>query len=261
MTALHFLVMGDTRPPGCEDTAHYPTPIINAIADAATLHNAQFGLDLGDHMYVCNNSLATATDQMNLYMQAVHRFSGTWFMTMGNHECWHGPCPVGSLNANYLAFMSKLSPISPKPYYSFNVHTAAGRATFVVIADNSWDAAQATWLEQTLADADLHAAYTLVVRHHPEGDVTVPTNADSIAIIRLHKFALLLTGHDHDYKHMTTDQGRDLVMGIGGAPLLASGATYNGYAMVDQLANGRLQVTVYDVATHLQQDQWSVPPN
>ena len=56
------------------------------------------------------------------------------------------------------------------------------------------------------------------------------------------------------------DQGRDLVIGLGGAPLIASGSTYNGYAFVDQQSGGDLQVTVYDLSGSVK-DSWSVPPN
>jgi hypothetical protein len=257
---LHFAVTGDTRPPNCEDTAGYPTSVINGIADAFKSKNAQFVVDLGDHMYVCNNTPSIAQAQMSLYMTAVHRYPGTWFMTMGNHECTSGPCLLGSTNANYSAFMSALAPISSKPYYSFNVQTSAGRATFVIVADNAWDSAQSSWLTSTLTEADANAKYTLVFRHHPEGDTSVSTNSTSMAIIRQHKFAMFITGHTHTYHHMTTDNGRDLVMGLGGAPLIAAGATYNGYAFVDQLASGNLQVTVYDVAGTVH-DTWSVGPN
>ena len=258
---LHFAVTGDTRPPSCGDTAHYPTPIIDAIADAARARNAQFGLDLGDHMYVCNNDLSMAQQHMNLYLQSVHRFPGTWFMTMGNHECWHGPCLLESTNANYVAFMAALQPISPKPYYSFNVETSLGRATFIQIADNAWDQRQSLWLEQALSEADRNAKYTIVSRHHPSGDSSVATNAESMAIIRKHKFALFLTGHAHSYTHSTSDNGRAMVLGIGGAPLLAAGSDFNGYAMVDQQPNGQLRVTVININGDLQRDQWAVSPN
>ena len=258
---LHFAVTGDTRPPSCGDTAHYPTPIIDAIADAAKARQAQFALDLGDHMYVCNNDLSTAQQHMSLYLQSVHRFPGTWFMTMGNHECWQGPCLLESTNANYVAYMAALQPIAPKPYYSFNVKTSLGRVTFVQIADNAWDQRQSVWLEQVLADADLNAKYTIVSRHHPSGDSSVSTNPDSLAIVHKHKFALFLAGHSHSYKHPTTDNGRDMVLGIGGAPLLAAGSDFNGYAMIDQQANGQLRVTVFNINGDLQRDQWSVGPN
>ncbi len=258
---LHFGVVGDTRPAACEDTANYPTTVINGIATEFKNRNAQFVLDLGDHMYVCNNDLNTATTQMNLYMTATKMFGGTWFMTQGNHECYSGPCYAGSQNANYVAFMTALAPISQSPYYSINVDTSLGLATFVFIADNSWDNTQSTWLDQTLTTADSAAKYTIVIRHHPEGDSSVSTNGESMAIVRKHKFAVFLTGHSHLYKHMTTDNGRDLVMGNGGAPLIAGGAFF-GFAMIDQLASGQLQLSIYDLSNTAQPvDVWSVGPN
>jgi hypothetical protein len=260
VTFLHFGMTGDTRPPSCEDTAGYPTAVINAIADAFEAQGAQFALDLGDHMYVCNNSLPTADAQMSLYMTAIARFKATWFMTMGNHECYGGLCAPSSTNANYVSYMKALSPIAKLPYYSFDVGTSKGLARFVIVADNAWDSAQATWLENTLADADGKATYTLVARHHPEGDSSVSTNSASMAIIRKHKFALFLSGHSHLYNHMTTDNGRDIVLGIGGAPLIAGGA-FHGYALVDQQPDGQLKVTVYDLSKPSPVDTWSVGPN
>jgi hypothetical protein len=260
---LHFAMSGDTRPPSCEDTANYPSAIINAIGDAEKRAGAQFALDLGDHMYVCNNAASAATAQMNLFMQGTQHFGGTWFMTEGNHECMgsgSGSCPTGSTNVNFQAFLQALAPISSTPYYSVNVQTSLGLATLVFIADNSWDTTQESWLKSTLAQADQNAKYTLVAKHHPESDSSISSNSTIMQIIRAHKFALLLTGHAHQYQHQTTDSGRDLILGNGGAPLISTG-TFNGYAMVDQLADGRLQVSVYDVADGTKMDEWSVGPN
>lgn len=262
---MQFLVTGDTRPPICEDTAHYPTAIINAIADQAKARGVQFGLDLGDHMFVCLGSTTTATNQMTLYLDAVHRYPGTWFMTMGNHECM-GPsssssnCLPSSGNANYKVYMSALSPLSSLPYYSFNVETSQGRATFVIVADNAWDTAQATWLESTLADADLHAKYTIVARHHPPGDTNTTGSQPGETIIKKHKYSLFLTGHSHTYEHLTTDQGRAVILGTGGAPLKNS-TDFNGYAVVTQQANGDLQVQVINLAGNTVMDTWTAKPN
>ncbi len=258
---LRFATTGDTRPPGCEDHANYPTGIINGIVDGMVAQTPQFALDLGDHMYVCNNSLAEATLQMNLYMQSIQRFPQQWFMTMGNHECWHGPCLPGSTNANYVAFMSALSPVSSLPYYSFDVQTRLGLATFIVLADNSWDSAQSAWFEQKLATADTAATYTIVARHHPVGDTSVSTNKEAVTILHRHKFALFLTGHAHSYSHPTTDNGRDMVIGIGGAPLLAAGSDFNGFAMVEQQATGDLRVNVYSTTGNTLHDTFTVGPN
>jgi hypothetical protein len=156
--------------------------------------------------------------------------------------------------------MKALAPVAKSPYYSFDIHTAHGLASFVIVADNAWDSAQASWLDQTLAAADQKATYTIVARHHPEGDSSVSTNSASMQIIRNHKFALFLTGHNHSYKHMTTDNGRDLVLGTGGAPLVAGGA-FHGYAIVDQQMDGTLKLSVYDVTNGMLQDTWSVGPN
>jgi hypothetical protein len=258
---LHFGIAGDTRPPSCEDTAGYPKTIIDNIATEFKTMSAQFALDLGDHMYVCNDDLQTATDQMNIYMAAVQKFGSTWFMTEGNHECWKGPCLAGSQNANYVAFMNALAPISKSPYYTFDVQTSLGLATFVVVADNSWDNIQSAWLDQVLSTADQKATYTIIARHHPEDDSSVVTNSEIMTLIRKHKFALFLTGHSHLYKHMTTDAHRDLVLGCSGAPLIAGGS-FNGFAIIDQLMNGELQVTVHDLSNvNVPVDVWTVGPN
>jgi hypothetical protein len=258
---LHFGITGDTRPPNCEDTAHYPTAIISGIADALKAKGAQFVVDEGDHMFVCNGSLPIAHAQMALFTQSTARFGGTWFMAMGNHECWHGPCLLNSTSANYVAFMTSLAPISAKPYYSFNVETQLGRASFIILADNAWDSAQQTWLQQELTDADAHAHYTFVFRHHPEADTSVATNTAMMSIIRQHRFSMFISGHSHEYKHQpNVDNGRDIVLGLGGAPLLGA-ATWNGYAMIDQQADGRLKVNVYDLSGGTLRDSWYAAPN
>jgi hypothetical protein len=258
---LHFGISGDTRPPACEDTANYPTAIINAIGDAEHAANVQFALDLGDHMYVCNHDATVAQDQMNLFLQGVGHFGGTWFMTMGNHECEHSPCPIGSTDVNFNTFLQALAPISSKPYYSVDVHTSLGLARFVFIADNSWDSAQQSWLDQTLSDADTNATYTIICKHHPTGDTSLADNLTILGVIRNHKFSMLLTGHSHEYYHEPrADNGRDLVIGNGGAPLIAGG-TFNGYGIVEQKSDGSLVFTMYDVATGAQQDQVTFGPN
>ncbi len=258
---LHFGITGDTRPPNCEDTAHYPTAIISGIADALKARGAQFVVDEGDHMFVCNGSLAVAQAQMALFTQSTARFGGTWFMAMGNHECWHGPCLLNNTSANYVAFMAALAPVSAKPYYSFNVETQLGRASFIIIADNAWDGVQQAWLQQQLADADANARYTFVFRHHPAADTSVATNTTVMSIIRQHRFSMFISGHSHEYKHQpNVDNGRDIVLGLGGAPLLGL-ATWNGYAIVDQQLDGRLKVSVYDLSGGTLRDSWYAAPN
>jgi hypothetical protein len=211
-------------------------------------------------MYVCNSDLTDAQTQMGLYMAATKHYSGTWFMTMGNHECSGTPCSPGSSSVNYKAYMAALAPISSKPYYRVDIQTSKGLVSLVVIADNAWDATQSSWLESTLSQTDTQATYTLVARHHPVGDSSVSTNQASEQIVLAHKFALFLTGHSHEYKHTTSNGGRDVVLGIGGAPLIAGGA-FHGYALLEQQASGQLKVSVYDIASNTLVDSWSVGPN
>ena len=265
---LHLGLTGDTRPPGCNQTGSYPRGVINGIADQLKAKQAQFALDLGDHMFVCEGS-TTAADaavqanvQMGYYDSAMARFGGAWFMTLGNHECMSGNCQPGvSTEPNFKRFLTSLAPVSPTPWYSYDIHTRLGIARFVMVADNAWGPAQQTWLEATLADADLHAKYTIVSKHHPSfsaGSWSTPINAT----LHRHKLSLLLVGHVHNYFHPTSLKSsfapREAQVGTGGAPL---SGTFYGYALIDQLATGELQFTVYDSATGAAQDSWRVGPN
>src|SRR6267378_6209806 len=54
---LWFATTGDTRPGFCDRTEDYPSGAIGQIARAMRALKVQFALDLGDHMYVCNQSL------------------------------------------------------------------------------------------------------------------------------------------------------------------------------------------------------------
>ena len=52
--------------------------------------------------------------------------------------------------------------------------TGSGLAVFIVIADDVWDSTQSSWLTTQLNDADTHAKYTFVSRHHPIGNTDYP---------------------------------------------------------------------------------------
>jgi hypothetical protein len=217
---LWFATTGDTRPHNCDDTASYPKAAIAQIAGAMKALRVQFTVDLGDHMYVCNGDDAEAATQMGLYTTAIASGPSTWWMTMGNHECGNNTYPYscfvgGTHDANFAAYMSALK--RPQPYYFTDVHTSSGLARFVMIADDSWDAAQSAWLSSTLSDADARAKYTIVARHHPvQGTRTGAV--EILNILRAHRLSLILTAHNHDYEHdLSTWGGRSTVVGLGGA--------------------------------------------
>src|SRR3954471_17427018 len=203
---LWFATTGDTRPTDCDQTNAYPRTAISQLAFAMKALRVQFTLDLGDHMYVCNQSDAEARQQMGYYMEAVARGPPTWWMTMGNHECGSPEYPYacfagGPHDANFAAYMAALK--RPLPYYTTDVQTSLGLARFVVIADDSWNPAQADWLRRTLADADARAKYTIVARHHP---VQGPRagSPEILAILAEHRYSLILTAHEHGYAHDAT---------------------------------------------------------
>src|SRR6267378_2277338 len=131
---LWFATTGDTRPAECDQTNAYPKAAIAQIAAAMKALRVQFTLDLGDHMYVCNQN-----------------------------------------------------------------------------------AAEAAWLRDTLTDADARATYTIVARHHPVQGTR--TGAPEIlSVLQQHKYAMILTAHNHEYQHdSATWQGRSAVVGLGGA--------------------------------------------
>jgi hypothetical protein len=182
-------------------------------------------------------------------------------MTMGNHECLGGGyCSQTSGDANSYIFRQALAPISKTTYYSFDVTTRLGIARFVIVADNSWDAQQQQWLQDTLSRADKEAKYTIVARHHPI-DNQMLSNPQEWQIIHAHKYSLFLTGHSHTYRHenFSDPSGRTVLAGNGGAPLDNHGSFY-GYGTVEQRTDGNLYVTFYDQASGMVQDSFSVAP-
>jgi hypothetical protein len=210
-------------------------------------------------MYVCNQSLVEAHAQMRLYMDAVGQGPPTWWMTTGNHECGNEAppyaCFAGRGDANFTAYMAALK--RPLPYYFTDVQTSQGKARFVVIADDSWDGAQAEWLESTLAAADRTARYTIVARHHPVTGGERNGNPRIVQTISRHKYSLILTAHSHLYAHDATNfGGRSVIVGIGGVP----SSSLPGFATVLQNEDGSLTFVRRDVNGNPLDIPWSVPP-
>jgi hypothetical protein len=260
---LLFGFTGDTRPDMCSTA--YPSAIIQGIFNGLAQQHVQFVVDQGDHMFQCINSnpgLVDARGQMLEYTKAAHLFGNTVFMTMGNHECTNEStalCTLASYgaNANYTAFMDAMKPISTKPYYRFDVMTSAGLAVFLVVADDVWDAAEQSWLTTQLTDADAHAKYTIVSKHHPDGNADYPQFQDIYNLVTSHKYTLFLTGHTHEFRQQFNDP-RAFVIGIGGAPL--DHGTWWGYGVVQQNTDATLTITVYDQATNTARNTYMVGP-
>ena len=269
VSRLYFGFSGDARPSQCNETFDYPTTILNSIYTRMNGLGLQFSVDLGDHMFVCQNGTqAMATGQMNLFMSAAAKFANKpTFLTLGNHDCvsMTNPsyCKVGGFTTpNFTAFLNALAPVSSQPYYSFDVQTQSGLARFVVIADNAWSSAQQTWLTQTLADADAKAKYIFLFRHHPLDNTDMPDFQTISGIIKTVKHrTMTFTGHTHEFKLDTFNDasGRTVVIGNGGAPLTQN-FTWYGFGTVEQLQNGNLAIRLIDQATGNQMGAFTISP-
>jgi hypothetical protein len=250
---LYFAVVGDTRPAGIDDTKGYPTAIIEKIyTDMEGLSpRPAFVVSTGDYMFA-SASGTQSTPQLDLYLGARAKYSGTTFAAMGNHECTGATasnCGAGSANgitSNYTAFLDKLlGPIGKSdPYYAVHVDAADGSWTskVVVVAANAWSPAQAAWLDAELAKP---TTYTFLVRHESHSVTQAPGVAPAEQIMAKHPYTLSFVGHTHTYEHFSTS--REVVIGNGGAPV--TGGKNYGFAIAQQRTDQSIQVDMLDYST------------
>jgi len=255
VSSLLFTVVGDTRPPAPDDTQGYPTAIIDKLYEDIAAMNppSQFSIATGDYMFASSWGGGQASPQLDLYVAARQKYSGTFFPAMGNHECTGGTasnCGQGNtdgLTDNYNQFMSKmLGPIGQKkPYYSFNVtaNDNSWTAKFVFIAANAWDSGQASWLQSAMSP---QTTYTFVIRHESSYATDAPGVSPSEQIINQFPYTLEINGHTHRYEHYQGDH--NVIIGNGGAPL--SGSGNYGYGVFAQRADGAIVVDMMDYQTN-----------
>jgi hypothetical protein len=253
LPALTFAVVGDSRPSGLDDTEHYPMAVITGLfKDLQALSPRPFFVvGTGDYMNADSTrpkDKSQAFKQIDLYYQATTGFSGPVYPALGNHECGTrtssncGPAGHEGLTPNYQAFLGLLGKLglpNDKAYYTRELTSSdpahPWTAKLVLIAANAWDDAQAAWLEKALTEA---TTYTLVVRHEPDD-----ANAQcfgcgaSDAIVKRHPYTLLLTGHEHTFR--IERASKELVVGVGGAPLYDPRDHY-GYVVCTQRPDGNL---------------------
>jgi hypothetical protein len=252
---LYFAVVGDTRPANEDDTSNYPSAIIGGIFSDLSKVNPMppFVVSTGDYQF-SSPSGSQASAQLNKYLSAHGNYTGVQFPAMGNHECTGATasnCGNGNTDGitnNYSAFMSLLlGPIQKtKPYYAIDVNASdsSWTAKFVFVAANAWDSTQSSWLSSTLAQK---TTYTFIVRHEPASATTAPGVSPSEAIMKNYPYTLAIVGHSHEYYH--SSGSREVVIGNGGAPI-STNQNY-GYAIVQQLTNGNVEVDMYDYSTNV----------
>lgn len=252
LSRLYFAVIGDTRPPVINDTKGYPTAIITKIyadLEAASPRPA-FAVSSGDYLFSTGNG-TQAAPQLDLYVKARNQFSNPLYPAMGNHECTGAVtsnCGAGTTNgatANYKAFVSKLlTPIGQTtPNYVIRVNGTGNAWTskFVFVAGNAWTTADAAWLDSELAKP---TTYTFIVRHEPKAASNAPGVKPSEQIMAKHPYTLAIVGHTHTYGHTGPKQ---ITIGNGGAPL--TGGVNYGYGLLQQRADGAIQIDMIDYAT------------
>ncbi len=250
LARLAFAVVGDTRPATIDDTSGYPATVVTTIYSSiqALKPRPPFVLSTGDYLFASApvaGEPSQAGPQLDIYLQARARYSGTLFPAMGNHECTGatnsncGAAGANGVTANYAAFLEKmLAPIGQSaPYYAFDVRAVDGSwtAKFVLLAANAWSPAQSGWLETTLSRP---TTYTFIVRHEPASAITAPGVTPSEVIMARHPYTLAIVGHSHTYAH-SPETPREVLLGNGGAPLTSKDY---GFGLFGQRADGAIVV-------------------
>jgi hypothetical protein len=252
--SLYFAVVGDTRPADIDDTANYPTAVIQKIyADIQGMSpRPQFVVGTGDYQYASTTG-ATNQAQLNLYASALKAYTGTLFAAMGNHECdGYTADNCTSATSNYTAYFNTLvQPLGKTlPYYSIPINATDGSwtAKLLIVACNYWSSTQQSWLTSQLAQK---TTYTFVARHEPADATTGPCVSEVESLLASNPYNLSLVGHTHHFQA----NGKEIIVGNGGAPL--SGGTY-GYTIVQQTTAGFV-VTDYDYSTAAPVSSTTVP--
>ena len=254
-----FAVFGDARPKNPNATANYPTAIVAGNFTQMQAKGAQFVVGTGDYMFADSGD-AVVSAQLDLLLQGEKNFTnGPIYHTMGNHECTGATvsnCPTGTETANVKAYLARLVPEGvTTPYFRIDVDTAHGKAKLVFVAANAWSDAQATWLQQQMADP---TTYTFVVRHEAASLTDVPGVSPSEAIIGTAPLTLELLGHSHEYRKL---DAQHVISGNGGAPISSGGkggSSGYGFLLIQELDSGDLAVSEVDEVTGNVIDTWKV---
>jgi len=254
---LYFAVIGDTRPYNIDDTANYPTAIIDNIYKEiqALSPQPQFVVATGDYMYA-NISAGTAQPQVNDYMAARQAYTGTFFPAMGNHECdgyTADNCTSFTQSDNIKAFMSSMiTPLGLSvPYYEVDINGLKGDFTskLLVIACNYWNTAQQSWLTSALARP---TTYTILARHEDSGATTGPCVNTVETMMKNATYNLSLVGHSHTFS--VNASTKEIIVGNGG---VQQTAVPYGFATFEEL-NGSFQIKQYDQSTGLSINTYTV---
>lgn len=266
---LSFLVVGDWG----RDGAQHQRDVADAMGRAAAETGARFVLSVGDNFY--ENGVRSADDpQWRTSFEAVYTAPSLqvpWFVALGNHDYrgnpqaqldyaaksarWKMPrryyqVPGAALGTPELdLFVIDTSPLVHQYREKPDAQIAAN------VASQDGDA-QLAWLDQALAASS--APIKLVAGHHTlrsggSGHGDTPEIVEHVLpLLKRHRVAAYINGHDHDLQHIRADGLDYLCCGAGSEvrPVSAVAGTQfcisrSGFAHV-QVDGGRIAAEFRD---------------
>lgn len=264
VTLLKFGVFGDSRPAHLNTPASdFPSAVVTNIVAGMTAKGVQIIFGLGDWQNCDRSGECSIGDLAALLAaESAGGFKGTILNLMGNHECASGhdeaECPLENETENVVQYMKMLlAPVGKShSYFDLNVQTSLGKAHFIVTSPSAWSDNQQSWLNGASAQP---ADYTFYFQHQPQADPSSPGAKPAYDTMKAANpnTTLYIYSHVHEYMHFAGIN--EFIIGNGGAP----SPPWYGYAIVEQLSSGNIQVTVYQATgtgSDPQMDQWAVSP-
>jgi len=264
-----FLVVGDWG----RDGAQHQRDVADAMGRAAADAGARFILSVGDNFY--EDGIQSVEDaQWRTSFEAIYTAPSLqvpWFVALGNHDYRGNP----QAQIDYAARSGRWR--MPRRYYPLSGATFGVPQLDVFVIDTSplvhkyrekvdaqiahnvagQDAdAQLAWLDRSLAAST--APIKMVVGHHTlrsggSGHGETPEIVERVLpLLKRHRVALYINGHDHDLQHIRADGLDYLCCGAGSEvrPVKAVAGTQfcvarSGFALL-HLAGGQLAAEFHD---------------
>lgn len=198
--------------------------VAEAIGDYCTANPCDFVVTLGDNFY--SNGVEGIEDPLwQERFHDVYDFLGlVFYASLGNHD------NEGSIQAQ-IGYTDEVDNwVMPDEHYTFSKPDAVRPplvAFFVINSDwPNFDEAAQAWLDGAVADSN--ATWKFLAMHHPlysngnhgDGD---DSYREALIPIICERIDLVLSGHDHSFSHLRSDQDgcliEQLVIGTAGAEL------------------------------------------
>lgn len=225
---LNFIAMGDWG----RDGEPAQRAVARAMADVAKAIDADFLLVLGDNFYP-NGVQSVSDPQWRRSLEDVytmHPLNVDWYVALGNHD-YRGD-PVAQLEYAKVSRRWRM----PSRYYSVTkrLEDVPGTVTaqFLIIDTSPFiqayrlesekysvagtdTAAQRRWIDRTLAASTARWKF-IVGHHHVYSAGGRPVMADMegllLPLMKKHRVAAYLSGHEHHLEHAITADGVHLLI-------------------------------------------------